>query len=125
MRYLGVDFGLRRLGLAVSDGELASPLTTLNVRYFQDAVQQIMDLVKKKGFEKIIVGVPEGKMGQIVLGFVKALRKKGLEVIEADETLSSKNAVEQMIEQGIPLQKRKVNDSQAAAIILQNWLDGQ
>lgn len=125
MKYLGIDFGLRRIGLAISDGQLASPLNILEVKNFKDALDQVVNLVKKMGFEKIVVGMPEGKIGQTVSGFVKALRKNGLEVEEADETLSSKQALEQMIEKGVPLQKRKVNDSQAAAIILQNWLDEQ
>lgn len=123
MKFLGIDFGLRRIGLAVSDGELSSPYKTLEVRNLKDGISQVLEVIEKEGFEIVIVGLPEGKIGQTVLGFIKSLRKNGLEVIEADETLSSKQALENMIEQGVSKKKRGMNDSAAAAIILQNWLD--
>lgn len=123
MKYLGVDFGLKRLGLAQSDGELAAPFKIIEVKGFKYAVQKIVEVVSKEGFEKIIVGMPEGKMGQTVKGFIKALRKNGLNVEESDETLSSKKALEKMINMNIPQKKRQAADDIAAAIILQNWLD--
>lgn len=123
MKYLGIDYGLKRVGLAASDGELASPLNTLKIRKFKDAVEQITALAKDGGFEKIIVGMPQGKIGKTVLAFIKALRKNGQEVIEADETLSTHLALESMIKEGVPMKKRRMNDSHAAAIILQNYLD--
>ena len=123
MKYLGIDFGLRRIGLATSEGELASPLKTLEVRNFKDGVSKVLEFLRKEEFEKIIVGLPEGRMGQTVKGFIKVLRKAGLDVTESDETLSSRKATEQMIELNIPQKKRKTSDDMAAAIILQNWLD--
>lgn len=123
MKYLGLDFGLKRIGLATSEGNLASPLTIIEVKNLKDAAEKIVELVEKEGFEKIIVGLPEGKMGQTVLGFIKALRKNGLDVLETDETLSTQMALKNMTEQGISKKKRRVNDSQAAAIILQDYLD--
>ncbi len=121
MKYLGVDFGLRRIGLATSDGELASPFKVVEGRGFTDLVEKI----KKEavGFDKIVVGLPEGKIGQTVLGFVKALKKSGLDVETADETLSSQKAVEAMVELNISKKDRRVIDAVAAAIILQNYLD--
>lgn len=123
MKYLGIDFGLKRVGLATSDGELTSPLQTIEVKGFKDAISQVSKIIKKGEFEKIIVGLPEGKMGQVVLGFIKALKKQGLDVIEADETLSSQKAIAQMIELNIPKNKRQTNDAMAAAIILQDYIE--
>lgn len=123
MKYLGIDFGLRRIGLAISEGELASSLTTVEVKNFQDAVEKISYLVKNQQFTKIVVGLPEGKLGQTVLGFVRALQKKGLDVETADETLSSQRATQLMIEIGTTKKLRRVNDAHSAAIILQNYLD--
>ena len=123
MKYLGVDFGLRRVGLAISEGVLASPLKILEIKNFKDAVAKIVNLAKEQDFDKIVVGLPEGKIGQTVLGFIKALKKAGLEVVAADETLSSQKALEEMIALNIPKKKRRVNDDTAAAIILQNYLD--
>lgn len=125
MKYLGVDFGLRRVGLASSEGEIASALDTIEVRGLKDALQKISQFAKLNEFTKIIVGLPEGKMGQTVLGFVKTLKKKGFDVDTADETLSSKIATKRMLEQNIPHRARRINDAIAAAIILQNYLDNQ
>lgn len=123
MKYLGIDFGLKRVGLSASEGTLASPFKTLEVKNFQDAVRQVDDLIKKEGFDKVVVGLPEGKIGQIVLGFIKALKNTGVEVVGADETLSSQKAVQQMIESGISKKERHTADATAAAIILQDYLD--
>lgn len=123
MKYLGIDFGLRRIGLAVSDGELASPLHIIEVKGLKDAIRKVSQFAYEKGFTKIVVGLPEGKMGKTVLGFVNGLKKQGLNTETSDETLSSKRAVDQMIEQNIPLRKRRGNDAYSAAIILQNYLD--
>lgn len=123
MKYLGVDFGLKRLGLATSEGEIASPFKTVQVKGFHDSINKVLEFAKKENVEKIIIGLPEGKMGNTVSGFINKLKKLGLVVESTDETLSSKRAVEKMIELDIPKEKRKINDDIAAAIILQNYLD--
>ncbi len=123
MRYLGIDFGLTRIGLAISEGELASPWQILQVKGFSEAVKKVIKVIKGGEFDKIVVGLPEGKMGQNVMGFVKALRKQGFEVETFEETLSSKKALEVMIEQGLKRKKRRHEDAYSAAGILQNYLD--
>lgn len=123
MKYLGIDFGLRRVGLARSEGMLVTPLKIIEIKGFRDGVQQISDFARKEEFTKIVVGLPEGKIGKTVLGFVTALRKEGFNVETGDETLSSQQATRQMVEENIPQKKRYFNDATAAAIILQNYLD--
>jgi len=80
MKYLGIDFGLRRVGLARSEGMLVTPLKIIEIKGFRDGVQQISDFARKEEFTKIVVGLPEGKIGKTVLGFVTALRKEGFNV---------------------------------------------
>lgn len=123
MKYLGIDFGLRRVGLSTSEGNLASPLKTVEVRGFKDSVEKVAGLVRLGGFDKIVIGLPEGKMGKTIIGFAKALEKIGLDVEYADETLSTHQAVAQMVELNIPKNKRHISDAYSAAIILQNYLD--
>lgn len=125
MKYLGVDFGLRRVGLAASDGQLSSPLKTIDVKGFKDAVDKIVQLTKVEEFNKIIVGLPEGKVGSTVLGFINALKRLGFDVESFDETLSTQKALDKMLEANIPKEKRQVSDAYSAAIILQNWLDNR
>ena len=63
MRYLGIDFGLRRIGLAISEGSLASPWQVLEIKNFKDGFEKISKIINDEKFEKIIIGLPEGKMG--------------------------------------------------------------
>ncbi len=123
MKYLGIDFGIKRIGLAVSEGELATPWQILEVSSFNDASEKILKLAKENEFQEIIIGLPEGKMGNVVRGFVKALEKNGITVKTADETLSSKKAKRVMIESGVSKKGRRFEDAYSAAGILQNYLD--
>lgn len=123
MKYLGVDFGLRRIGLASSEGQIASSFKTIEVISFNDSIEKILNVVNKEGFEKIIIGLPEGKIGKSVLKFINIFKKKGLDIIPVDETLSSKKALAQMIELNVSKKKRRFNDEMAAVIILQDYLD--
>lgn len=121
MKYLGVDFGLKRIGLARSEGQLASPWKAIEGLSFDSLLQQLQK--EASFFDKIVVGLPEGKMGKLVKRLVRLLKASGLEIVEADETLSSQIAKARMIELNIPRKKRMVNDAYSAAIILQNYLD--
>src|SRR3990167_5095358 len=85
MEYLGVDFGLKRVGLATSEGELASAWKIIEVKNFREALEKISQIIEQKGFEKVIIGLPEGKMGKNVAGFIKALTKRGFDVNTVDE----------------------------------------
>lgn len=123
MKYLGVDFGLKRVGLAISEGELAAPWKILKVLSFADALDQVLRIIKEGSFKKVVVGLPEGKMGQNVSGFISALAKRGVSVVSADETLSSKRAKDMMIAKGVGKADRRFEDAYSAAEILQNYLD--
>ena len=121
MKYLGVDFGLKRVGLAVSDGEIASPLKVIEGYSFYDLLEKIKK--EAKGFDQVVIGLPEGKMGKLVKKAIKQLKEDGVDIIEADETLSSQEATREMIELNIQKKKRQINDAYSASIILQNYLD--
>lgn len=125
MRHLGIDFGLRKIGLAISEGEISSPWQILEVKNFSDAVEKTSKIIKEGNFKKIIIGLPEGQISKKVAKFVVALKRKGFEVETADETLSSKNALAVMIEQGVGQKKRRLEDAYSAAEILQNYLDNK
>ncbi len=125
MKYLGIDFGIKRIGLAVSEGELAAPWKILRVKNFNDALDKILKIIKGNEFQEIIIGLPEGKMGSIIRRFVRALDKNGINVKTQDETLSSKKAKEAMIESGVSKKGRRFEDAYSAAEILQNSLDSR
>lgn len=123
MKYLGIDFGLKKIGLAISEGELASPWQILEVRGLLDSVEKTSKIIIDGDFQKVIVGMPEGKMAKCVSGFMNALLKKGASVESVPETLSSKKALQTMIGQGVGQKSRRREDAYSAAEILQNYLD--
>src|SRR2546427_8611058 len=102
MRVLGVDFGLRRLGLALSDpgGSLATPLRSLRVTSVREAPRAVAAVALEVEAGAVVVGVPMGLEGEEgrpeirrVERFAKALRKEtGLAVHLIDESLSSREA---------------------------------
>ena len=133
-RCLGVDFGLARVGLAVSDPErvIASPVKATAT---DDALAYIKSLVAERGVSEIVVGVPlhmDGSMspmGEEAIGFVAQLRATvAIPVVTADERLSTVEAERVLNEVDSPAQRRNRPkgrvDSAAAAIILQTYLDG-
>lgn len=125
MRYLGVDFGLKRVGLAISEGELASPLKTIGVNGLEDSVASMIQIIEAERIDQSVVGMPEGETGKLVKKFIRKLKARGVDIVEADETLSSQNALKSMIQMGVSRKKRRANDAQAAALILQNYLDNR
>src|SRR3954469_3438506 len=60
MRTLGIDYGTRRVGLALSDegGRFATPLDIVTITAPNQATEAILALVKKEGIERLVVGVP-------------------------------------------------------------------
>lgn len=123
MRYLGIDWGFKKIGLAISEGEIASPLKTVTVNSFEDALIKVSSVIEDEIADLIILGNPEGKMGQIVKKVAKRLKAEGFDVILADETLSTKAAKTLMMEMGLGKKDRRADNAYSAAIILQRYLD--
>ena len=123
MKYLGLDWGLKKIGLAISEGKLASPLLNLEVSGLKDGVEKIINLVKKEDVQLVILGQPEGKMGKIVEKTYQAFLKKKIKIELVDEILSTKDAQKMMIEMGFSQKARKKDNAIAAALILQRYLD--
>lgn len=123
MKYLGIDWGLKRIGLALSEGELASPLMSVNIAGLKDGVEKIRNLVEKEGIGVIVIGQPEGEMGVLVEKAIKELSKINVEVAVGDETLSTQIAKKEMINLRKGKKARRDDNAMAAAIILQRYLD--
>jgi len=127
-----VDFGLRRIGLALSDegGILATPFRALTVRSVREAPAAVAAAAKEAGAQSIIVGSPvglEGEEGRAevrrVERFARALRKEsGLPVHLVDESLSTREAEERARAAGRSDRDPRLHAA-AAAVILQRWLD--
>lgn len=138
MRILGLDFGTKTTGIAISD-----PLgfTAQGIEIFRRTdpynlnatINRIQELCIQYKVEKIVLGLPKnmnntiGERGEHTLKFKEKLEKAlELPVILWDERLTTVSAESMLISADVSRQKRKqVIDKVAAVIILQNYLDAQ
>ncbi len=138
MTVLGIDFGRRRIGIAVSDpdGRLALPHGTFErSRGKRPPFGRISELARSLGAETIVVGLPlaldgaETEWCAEVRRFGTALeRKLRLPVAYQDERMTSVRAERAVRGSGLPRSKREEKgrvDESAAALILQTWLDSR
>lgn len=135
MRILGLDYGERRIGVAISDptGTTGQPLTVIDKRDSGSDIKKISDLVDEYGVDEVVVGLPVslageiGPQAQIVLEFVEELKAElEVPVKTWDERLTTTAAGRALIESDVKRRRRKeVVDKVAAAIILQSYLDSK
>jgi putative Holliday junction resolvase len=133
MRILGLDYGSRRIGVALCDelGMTAQGIATIARKNREADLGAIADLVRCHGVERVVVGYPlrldgsEGIQCEKINRFVRRLETLlSLPVIRWDETLSTKEAEELLRERGVRREKRRaVVDRVAASLILQGYLD--
>lgn len=132
-RYLGLDIGEVRIGVAVSDelGMIASPVGMIPRR--SDVAAELRKLIATYSPSRLIAGLPvglsgrEGPQAQATREFADALAAEvGLPLEYYDERMSSSIAEAALISQGTRRGKRKQQvDAMAAAVILQGYLDNQ
>ena len=131
-RSLGIDFGEKRVGLAISDKSnlIASPFKTINYINKNDLVSQIEKIVIENNIKNFVLGLPINMKGEdtaqtkTVRKFKESLSSLDLPIIYEDERLSSISAKNSLILQNIKTGHNKPEiDKTAAAIILQQYLD--
>jgi putative Holliday junction resolvase len=130
-RIAAIDYGLKRIGLALSDinKRIALPLGT--VEGGKKSIQNIAKSLPLKEVEQIVIGLPllmngkKGDMADAVERFGKALEEAlGIQVIFVDERLSSKMADANLRELSLNRKKRTEKiDTVAATMLLQTYLD--
>ncbi len=123
MKYLAIDWGMKKLGFAISEGELASPLKSVPVQTLEQALQAVRKVAQEEQAETILVGLPEGDMGRAVLNATTKLREEGLPVFLVDETLSTQQAQAALLQSGASQSRRADDDAMSATMILQSYLD--
>ena len=134
-RVLGIDYGERRIGLALSDplGIIAKPLKVIDRKTTPDYKSVIVEIIDEKKVVEIIVGLPITMKGEYsnqtkaVKNFIDEISGIcNVPVTEIDERLSSIAAKKALHEQGVKTGHEKGRvDETAAAIILQEFLDSQ
>lgn len=129
-RIIGVDYGVRRIGLAISDGLglTARPLEVTEPGRFRD---RMSELVSEYEVSTVVIGLPnplrggESSSTAGAQALAEELEGLGLEVVFVDERFTSRMAESALLESGMKRRERRATvDKVAAAIILQTYLDG-
>ena len=126
-KILGIDYGMRKIGLSVAEGVLAEPIGTLIMNENDDIFIKIKQIINKEKINKIIIGISEGNMAIKTKIFSKKLAEIiNIPVIIWDETLSSAESRKKMAEMGKLKKDRNLKEhSIAATLILQDYLDNK
>ncbi len=121
MRYLGIDYGEKRIGLALGEKGLTRPWGVLPNN--QEITEKIGQICQKEAIDRLVLGWSED-LGKKIKTFKESLESNlGLPVEFEDETLTSRAGVATMIETGSRRKKRKKEaDAAAAAEILASFL---
>jgi len=135
MRVLGVDFGERRIGLAISDpsGLIAQTWGIIERASDAQAAERVAQVAGELGAETILLGLPltageaEGAQARRVRRFGALLGEKtSIPIVYWDETLTSVDAMRLLYERGTRRgRRRQPVDAIAAAVLLQAYLDVQ
>lgn len=134
MRALGLDVGSKTIGVAVTDeAEIAAhPVKVIARAGMNKDVDAIKALVAEHSITDIVVGLPLELSGRVglrarrVQELTKAIASIGPALHEQDERFSTAEAQRVLLQADVKRDKRKgVIDQQAAALILQGWLDAR
>ncbi len=131
-RILAIDYGKRRVGLAVTDPLqlIASPLDTVAET---DSITFIANYCSREEVETIVVGQPRRMSGELsevekdIVKFIEKLSEKlsDIQIVRYDERFTSKIAMQGLIDSGLKKKKRRdksLLDSSSASLILQDYL---
>ncbi len=132
-RILAIDYGQKRVGLAVTDEDriIASPLTTVHSK---DIIAFLKDYIKKERVDLLLVGEPKqmnnrpSESVKFIDPFVRQLRKEfpDIPLERIDERFTSKMAQRSILESGAKKKDRQdkgIVDMVSAAIMLQSYLE--
>ena len=132
-RILALDYGDKRIGLAISDPMqiIAKPFKIVENSTNENILIELNEIIKEYEVEQVVVGLPitlknkYSAQTKKVIDFIEFLKKNiSIPIHPYDERLSSKIAIQSLVKQGIKTGYNKEEiDKTAAAIFLQNYLD--
>jgi len=130
MRFLGIDYGNKRIGISISDQSnvIANPYSTIINKNFGDVISQIVDIITKEGISDIVIGLPlsfsfsDTEQTQLTQKFIDYLNLKlpDIKVHIENEILSTREAENRLDDME---NKNSVIDQTASSLILQSYLD--
>jgi len=135
MRVLGIDFGEKRVGLALSDpmGWTAQGLSTLEPKSMNELLDKLAEVIAEREVTELVVGLPQNMNGSLgpkaeeAKRFANRLSERfGLPVHLVDERLTTVQAEREMLRADMSRKKRRKRiDRMAAQFILQRFLDSR
>jgi len=130
LKYLGLDYGAERIGVALSEGGAVWPRGILRHKGWGPDVRQVKALMEQTGAQAVVLGLPRNMDGSLgcqareTQGFGERLRQEGVAVCYQDERLSSVEAEEALRAGGLDSRRiRGKVDETAACFILRRYLD--
>jgi putative Holliday junction resolvase len=120
---LAIDFGTKRIGLAISIATLADPLKIIPNN--DSTISEIKKVIEEESIKQVLIGISEKEMAQKTKAFAQLLKNEiNLEIIFYDETLSSKETHSKIHNSHMKRsKKRQPIDHYAASQFLQEWID--
>jgi len=134
MKILGIDYGDRKIGLAISDinQKLASRFLTLENISSRKTIEEIKNIISTEEIKEIIIGLPvglkiESEQTQKTRDFISCLKKEtDITIKKINEVFTSRMAEENLLNAGVKREEmKKIIDQEAARIILQDYLDNR
>mgnify|MGYP001045999437 CR=1 FL=1 len=130
MRFLGIDYGNKRIGISISDQSnvIANPYSTIINKGHKEVVKEIKEIIAQKEISHIVIGMPfsfdfdETEQTKTTQGFIDYLNKEmpQISVVIENEILSTKEAENKLDNHK---NKKSVIDETASCLILQSFLD--
>ncbi|MCA1742633.1 MAG: Holliday junction resolvase RuvX [Desulfovibrionales bacterium] len=133
MRYLGIDFGIKRIGLAISgpDSTMAFPFKTIFRTTRQAVFDEIVEIISQEKIDAVVLGIPlnsdpDNMTSRQVKNFKESLERRiQIPVHIINEAFTSSEAKIILKERGLDFKKEKeVLDQLAAVLILETFLTG-
>jgi len=119
-KVLGIDFGSQRIGVAISFGSLAEPLTI--IPNDEHAIQYLCSLIEDYKITKVVIGISEGRMEEKSRAFGEMMsRVIKTPIVYSDETLSTQTVRSKL--KSIGKNPDQFVDHYAASEILQEWME--
>lgn len=124
---LGIDFGRAKVGLAMASEETKMAFAFKILENNKDLIQNLGKIIQENEVKKAVIGIPKYEKGGTIENEARELgnnlnEKFGVEIYYHEEMFTTKMAQANLIEKGMK-NVGKIDDKEAARIILQDWLD--
>lgn len=131
MRLLGIDYGRKRIGLALAINSATTPLEVIDVgRDFENVFRRIAELSATEKIEKVVIGLPLDQKNEPTMesleikDFAKRLKERVLlPILFQDESFSTRESMQAVIDPGFSGKTKRILDSLSAEIILRKFLE--